>query len=332
MFDALIDLVKDSAPEKRRQLVDHVTDLFQSLEGKNRTEEIKLFNTMLERVYATLDRDTRQLISDRLASSRSTSSGLAGSMARDDLPVARAVLERSDALDQSDLLEIARTMGQEHLMALSKRDHLSADLTKVLLSRGDKDVQQAVASNLGAEITDTDFERIVKEMPKAFGDKIRHLRKSNQELVEDLFKSNGEIPAGSELDKKPAKIDAKTWLHGIKLGKATAGQAISQLAMAKNLFEVVRLLSVLAGLDQKYIHNLMIRFDATGIASVCRATGIDAAEYAAICKARCQHLRFPESTGNKWLTNYHMLDETDARRLMTLMKMQLRAQRTTEAA
>ena len=85
-------------------------------------------------------------------------------------------------------------------------------------------------------------------------------------------------------------------------------------------------------LEMKYVHNLMVRFDATGIASVCRASGIGAREFQASCKERCKHLKFPESTGSKWLTNYHMLDETDARRLLAVMKVKLESQATHKAA
>ena len=110
------------------------------------------------------------------------------------------------------------------------------------------------------------------------------------------------------------KISPKAWLIGIRLKKTTLNKAVYQLAQEHNLLDAVTLLSFFSGLQSKYVHNLMVRFDSTGIATVCRATGIGAKEFQAICKERCKHLKFPESTGSKWLTNYHMLDETDARR------------------
>ncbi len=45
------------------------------------------------------------------------------------------------------------------------------------------------------------FESLVKDMPKQLGDRIRHLRKSNEELLEDLFRDDGEVAAGAELVK-----------------------------------------------------------------------------------------------------------------------------------
>ncbi|GGB63176.1 hypothetical protein GCM10011316_38810 [Roseibium aquae] len=327
MLDHLINLAKDTSPEKRSELVEHVTRLYQQRSETERQDEIKVYNGVLDGIYNSLKPSDRQLVSDRLATVKSTSASLVGKMARDELPIARAILEQSQSLSQEMMVDIAETMGQEHLLALSKREYLSANVTKVLLSRGNKEVHQAVASNLGAEIGETDFERIVREFPTQLGDRIRHLRKSNQELIEDLFRDDKQAASGEPLQKKPTRMDAKGWLAGIRLKRATLGQAISALAQEKNLLEVVRLLSVFSGLELKYVHELMIRYDATGVASICRSVGINDTEYAAVCKARCKHLRFPESTGTKWVTNYHMLDQTDARRLVSLMKIKLNARK-----
>lgn len=332
MIDTILDLAKDCTPEKRRQLVDHITNLFVALSLKDRSEELKLFNNMLEGIYAFLDADARFVISDRLAGIDTTSPRLARKLANDDFRVARPTLERSNALSQSDMIEIAQTKGPDYLMALARRDHLGPELTKVLLSRGEKNVRHAVAANLGAEITEDDFNRALAEMPEKLGQRTRHLRKSNQELIDDLFRTEGEIAAGAALEKREVKFDAFAWLFGIKHGKVTVNQAVAKLTVANNLYEIVHILAALTGLEAKYVHSLMIRYDATGLACVCRTAGVGAAEYGFICKVRSQHLKLPESTGKKWLTNYHMLDETDGRRLTTLMKMQLQVARRENAA
>jgi len=332
MTNALLQLAKESSAEKKHQLAEHVTGLLVARADDDSSEEASLLNDMLEGVYDSLALDARKKMSERLADVRAMSSGLAAAMARDELPVARVVLERSQSLKEDDLHKIAETESQGHLLAMAKRDHVSKNLTKILLRRGGKEVKHTVAANLGAEISMAEFEALVKDMPKQLGDRIRHLRKSNEELIEDLFREDGEIAAGSELVRRPAKIGPKAWVMGIKLGKTTLNKAVYQLAVEHNLFDAVALLSYFSALDLKYVHNLMVRFDSTGIATVCRATGIGAKEFQAICKERCKHLKFPESTGSKWLTNYHMLDETDARRLLALMKIKLKADRHSQAA
>ncbi len=332
MSDSLLKLARDSSSEKKHELAEHVTGLLVARADDPGSEETHLLNNMLEGVYDSLAHDAKRKMSERLADVPSMSSKLAAAMANDDLPVAQAVLERSKSLREEDLRKIAETKDQGYLLALAKRDHVSNDISNILIKRGSRDVKHTLAANLGAEITMPVFESLVKDMPKQLGDRIRHLRKSNEELLEDLFRDDGEVAAGAELVKKQSKISPKAWLMGIRLGKTTLNKAVYQLAQEHNLLDAVALLSFFSGLDMKYVHNLMVRFDSTGIATVCRATGIGAMEFQAVCKERCKHLKFPESTGSKWLTNYHMLDDTDARRLLALMKIRLKAAKHEKAA
>lgn len=333
MDESLLKLAKASSSETKHQLAEHMTGLLVSRgDDTPGSDESQLLNSMLEGVYGSLNDDARLKMSEQLADANATSSKLASAIANDKVEIARAVLERSNALSEADLLEVAKTCEDGHLAAMAKRDYVSKDVTKVLIKRGSAEVKRTIAANLGAEIEMPVFEELVKEMPKQLGERIRHLRKSNEELIEDLFKADGEIASGSELPKRPCKIPPKTWLAGIRSGKTTLNKAVYQMAIEHNLLDVAGLLSVFSGLSMKYVHNLMVRFDATGIASVCRATGIGAKEFQAICKERCKHLKFPESTGSKWLTNYHMLDETDAKRLLALMKMKLEMSQKAQAA
>lgn len=332
MTDQLLKLARDTTSARKHELAEHVSGLLAARAQGQGSSETQLLNTMLESVYDALDHDTRLKMSERLADVGTVSSGLAASMANDDLPIARAVLERSTSLSENDLRKIAETRDQGHLLAMARRDHISQGLGDILIKRGSREVRNAVAENLGADITMPVFEQLVKDMPKQLGDRIRHLRKSNDELIEDLFRDDGDIAVGAELKKKPARISPKTWLMGIKHGKTTLNRALYQITQEHNLLDAVALLAFFSGLQMKYVHTLMVRFDSTGIATVCRATGVGAREFQAICKERCKHLKFPESTGSKWLTNYHMLTDDDARRLLALMKMKLKASGRRNAA
>ncbi|WP_299472077.1 DUF2336 domain-containing protein [uncultured Roseibium sp.] len=332
MSQSLLQLAKDSSSEKKHQLAEHVTGLLTSRSEEDSSRETDLLNNMLEGVYDSLAPEARQKMSEQLAEVKVTSSKLAATMASDELSIAHAILERSRSISEDTLIEIAQTKDQGHLLAMAKRDHISKKLSKRLIERGGKEVKQTLATNLGAELEMPVFEDLVKEMPKQLGDRMRHLRKSNEELIEDLFREDGEIASGAKLEKKPSKISPKAWLAGIRLGKTNLNKAVYQLCIEHNLLDIVGLLSVFSDLEMKYVHNLMVRFDATGIASVCRASGIGAREFQAICKERCKHLKFPESTGSKWLTNYHMLDDTDARRLIAVMKVKLESRPAPKAA
>src|SRR5262249_10259900 len=73
----------------------------------------------------------------------------------DDIDVARPVLTRSRRLAESDLIALAKTKGQSHLLAISERSELNEALAAVLVVRGDTMVARNVAGNRGANLSET---------------------------------------------------------------------------------------------------------------------------------------------------------------------------------
>ncbi len=351
MIDDIINLAKDSTPEKRHQVVEHVTELFVSGADSYQTEEISLFNTVLENMLPDMETDQKRTVSEKLAPIDSTSHEIACALARDDIDIARPMLTNSNVLKSEDILQLAKTMGQSHLLAISKRAHLEANVTDVLLERGESPVKQSVAANNGAEISDwgsrllvklaerderirdamieraditnDDYEKLINQMPAHQQAKVRKMREENESLVLDLFHEASKVVAKTKLERKATRIDAKGTLKEIRAGQRTLGKAITQLALSNNLFDICFLLSELAGLEQKYVTNVMVRYDATGISVLCRALGVENNEYSALCKARAMHNKQPQSTAQKWYDDYTGLTDRDARRLLSFMKIKL---------
>ena len=72
----------------------------------------------------------------------------AGKIDPDEDPlVAAPVLRKSSCLSDKDLLEIAKSRGQQHLLAISDRKALSEALTDALMRFGDVNVSNALARN-----------------------------------------------------------------------------------------------------------------------------------------------------------------------------------------
>ncbi|WP_417684605.1 DUF2336 domain-containing protein [Roseibium sp.] len=326
MLDSLIKLATDCSDAKRQQFADEVSKRFVERVHLNRPDETSAFNSLLSGVVDKMDTSAKVTISERLADIDATDPGLAVKLATDKIEVARPMLERSKSLRERQLLELAESADQEHLLSLSKREYLSSRLTKKLVERGNLTVKQSVASNLGAEIDPKDVDRIIKDLPKEMGDKIRHLRRSTEDLIQEMFRDPDEVMTGEELVKRESRIDVRQWLTGIRQGHVTLNKAVSQLCFEKNLYDVVSILAVVVGLERKHVANMMIRYDSTCIAVLCRSIGIADGEYSSVCKARCMHLKFPTSTGNKWVTNYHLLDPKDAQRMLALFKAKMSAQ------
>ncbi len=323
MLDSLITLARDCSDAKRQQFADQVSRHFADRAHLNRPDEVEAFNSLLDGVFDTLDTSAKKTIAERLADLDETSPELAQKIAREPTEISRPVLERSPVLRNAQLLKLAEDADQEQLLALSKREYLSANLTRKLIARGGKKVKQSVASNLGADISPEELDRLIKELPQQMGDKIRHLRRSTEDLVQEMFRDPDEVMTGEELEKKESRIPVRQWLTGIRQGHVTLNKAIYQIAFEKNLYDIVSLLAVVTGLGRQYVANFMVRYDSTCIAVLCRSSGVADGEYALICKARCAHLKFPASTGNKWVTNYHVLDPKDAQRMLALFKAKM---------
>src|SRR3981081_2253961 len=64
-------------------------------------------------------------------------------------------------LEQNDLVDIAESKGQAHLLALSKRKWLPQTVTDILVRRGEEAVLRSLAENLDARLSDASFATLV---------------------------------------------------------------------------------------------------------------------------------------------------------------------------
>jgi uncharacterized protein (DUF2336 family) len=78
-----------------------------------------------------------------------------------DIAVAGPVLQQSSRLDQEDLAAIARTHGQEHLLAISGRRDIEPAVTDVLVRRGDREVAVSLAANRTAQLSEPGYATLV---------------------------------------------------------------------------------------------------------------------------------------------------------------------------
>ena len=75
--------------------------------------------------------------------------------------MAEPVLADSPRLTGDDLIQVARTKGQGHLLAISGRRQLDEAVTDMLLDRGNRDVIHKLAQNSGARFSEAGFTTLV---------------------------------------------------------------------------------------------------------------------------------------------------------------------------
>ena len=70
-----------------------------------------------------------------------------------DVIIAGPILEQSEVLTDEDLIEIARSMSQDHLHPIAGRHYVSESVSEILVDRGESRVLQPVAGNSGAQFS-----------------------------------------------------------------------------------------------------------------------------------------------------------------------------------
>ena len=156
----LIALAHETDSARRRDLLRGVTDLFFS-GGRHGPTEMALFDDVLSQLAGEMEVAVRAELADRMAHGSGAPVGLMSRLARDEIEVARPVLQHSWALSDADLLQVARTHGQDHLRAISQRHSVSAVVSEAIVERGDDQTLGVLLRNEGAELSRTAHEQAI---------------------------------------------------------------------------------------------------------------------------------------------------------------------------
>ena len=140
---------------RRVETLRRVTDLFVGNAVDYSDDHIRVFDDVFQCLIEQIETSARALLADRLAPIAAAPPKIIRTLALDEvIEVSGPVLSKSERLDETTLIEIARTRGQAHLKAISLRRVLSEALTDVLVTRGNEDVVQSTVSNPGARLSE----------------------------------------------------------------------------------------------------------------------------------------------------------------------------------
>ena len=137
MIEDLVALSHDPSPDKRRQLLRGVADMFLDDIETYTDRSLVLFTDVLTDLLKQVDETTRAEIAERLSDAPNAGEALHLFLAYDDPDVAGPVLRNSRVLSDEALVDIAETKGQAHRLAIAMRDHLTETVTDTLISKGE---------------------------------------------------------------------------------------------------------------------------------------------------------------------------------------------------
>jgi uncharacterized protein (DUF2336 family) len=163
-----IETVLGTASEaKGLDAVKRVVDLFLSSAGRYNAEQIELFDNVLDRLIKTIEiraiadvsaRIALAELSTQLAAVPQAPPSVVRRLARnDEISIAGPVLTESARLSADDLIEVAQSKSEKHLLAVAGRWWLKEVVTDALLARQYPSVSRRIVNNPGARVSAAGF-------------------------------------------------------------------------------------------------------------------------------------------------------------------------------
>ena len=145
--------------EKLRQ----ITALFVEMAPVLADDHIAVFGDVFGRLIDNTGVAAHAELSSQLAPVKNAPLAIIRRLASaDDIAIAGPVLAQSPQLAEADLLDLAQSMGQSHLLAISCRADLDKTITDVLVRRGDCDVIRELVCNPDARLSKNGYCALVQ--------------------------------------------------------------------------------------------------------------------------------------------------------------------------
>jgi uncharacterized protein (DUF2336 family) len=170
LLDELQNTLAHGTVARRVETLRRVTDLFLDHAVDCSPEQIAVFDDIFGCLIEHMEASAKALLAERLAPVADAPPRAIRTLAFDDaIEVAAPVLSQSVQLDESSLIENARTKSQRHLLAISIRKVLSGAVTDVLVARGNEEVVKSTVGNPGAEISDKGYTTLLSRAERDDG-------------------------------------------------------------------------------------------------------------------------------------------------------------------
>src|SRR5450830_1709013 len=137
LLPELEDVVQHGSAEKRAETLRRITSLFLDSAPNFNEDHVALFDDVIGCLIEEIEAKALAELARRVAPVPNAPAGVVRTLAKnDDIEVAGPVLKQAK-LDDTDLMQIAETKDQAHLLALSARKGVSEAVAEIIVSRGD---------------------------------------------------------------------------------------------------------------------------------------------------------------------------------------------------
>jgi uncharacterized protein (DUF2336 family) len=162
LIPELEDALHSGSKDRRVDTLRRITDLFVADADRYNDQQIAVFDNVLGQLIEEIEGKALAELSGRLGSIANAPIDVVRRLASDDdITIAEPILAQSRRLSDNDLIEIANTKTQGHLLAISGRAEIGANVTDVLLRRGERHVIHKLAENSSASFSENGFATLV---------------------------------------------------------------------------------------------------------------------------------------------------------------------------
>jgi uncharacterized protein (DUF2336 family) len=149
-------------PAVRAAIVRKLSDIVSWPATRIAASERQLAGDLLIGFLRAAPSDVRQRCAQRMINLLEAPKPVLRYLARDEIDVARDLLERGQGFDDSDLLSIVRASQPPHWAAIARRKAINAIVVDALLENNERTVALAVVANPGAQLSQFGVDRLVR--------------------------------------------------------------------------------------------------------------------------------------------------------------------------
>jgi uncharacterized protein (DUF2336 family) len=349
--EAAISLGSD---EKHVETIQRMTGLFLSSARSLNEKQVDVFGDVLERLVKTIELRAIADVSARIALAEMSSqlAGVAKAPPRvvrrlanhDEIAVAGPVLLESARLSTEDLVEIAKTKSERHLLAISGRWWLKEIVTDALLARRYPSVSRRLVSNPGARVSAAGFAIVVgqaesdpelavetgirldlpaelrRQLLRSATEAVRSrlLSRAPAHVLEEVRSAIASVSAG--VDREMSKVRdfaaAKRLVTTLKKNGQLDEKTLSGFAKQRKYEETVAALAELSQSSVEIIRPLMQSLRDDGVLIPCRVAGLSWETASAVLESRFSTGSIAPDQLAKARKEFAALTVDDARRLL----------------
>lgn len=344
----LEEAVSSGSAEKRVATLRKVTTLFLDEADRLNDRQIAIFDNVLVHLVERIETRALVELSKSLAPVANAPIETVRQLAHDDeIAVAGPVLTESNRLTENDLVEIAQSKGQGHLLAISGRSSITEAVTDILVERGNGQVVHRLAANAGAQFSELGFASIVKcaDQDGALAEKLAlRVDLPVKVLRQLLARATDMVRSRLLASTSPEKRDQiQRALAGIanEVGREAAGprdfraseklvqqlnrdgklneQVLAKFAHEHKYEEVASVLALFCGAPVELIERLMKNVQLEGLLLACKSVHLSWPTVRDILKMRFSHYTMSEEELNEAKRSFLVLSQATAQRTFRFM-------------